>query len=285
MILLSNLIENLNLVDEKIIIKKYIINEDYLISNFILPSENIKKNQIMWLNKNNLDILKNIKHGTIIAPYCSDEMLDINFSGTLIMASNPRLIFKNTIKFFKKNCNMIGINNVIEDDVVIGDNVIIGHNNVIYSGTVIGNNCIIGSNNTIGGSGFGYEKTEDGYWEKIEHIGNVILYNNVEIGSNNAIDRGVIGSTIIGSGTKIDNLVHIAHNVNIGKNCMIIAKSMIGGSTIIGDDTWIAPSSSLINKISLGKNVTVGMGSVVLKNVEEGATVVGVPAKNIKLKT
>lgn len=281
MILLSNLIEAISKIDKNLLIKTFSNEKDYLISSFVLPNENIKKDQIIWLSEINLDILSHTKYGTIIAPHFSEEILDLNFSGTIICTSNPRLIFKESIKFFKKNVKAIGLNNVIEDGVMIGNNVTIGHNNVIYSGTVIGDNCIIGSNNTIGGAGFGYEKTEDGSWDKIEHVGNVILHNNVEIGSNNSIDRGVIGATIIESGTKIDNLVHIAHNVNIGKNCMIIANAMIGGSTKIGDNTWVAPSSSVINKITIGKDVIVGLGSVVLKDVADNSTVVGIPAKKI----
>ena len=140
----------------------------------------------------------------------------------------------------------------------------------------------IGANCVIGGTGFGYEKDEDGNWVLIPHIGNVILHENVEIGNCTTIDRAVLGSTEIKSHTKIDNLVHIAHNVEIGENTFVIANAMVGGSTKIGDNTWIAHSVSLMNGISIGKDVTIGMSSLVTKAIPDGETYAGSPAKPLK---
>ena len=107
----------------------------------------------------------------------------------------------------------------------------------------------------------------------------MIIEDFVEVGSNTSIDRGSLGNTIIKEGAKIDNLVHIAHNVIVGKSCLVIANSMIGGSTIIDDFSWIAPSASILNQVKIGKNVTVGMGAVVTKSIPDGETWTGVPAK------
>ncbi|MBK6527865.1 MAG: hypothetical protein IPG07_21340 [Crocinitomicaceae bacterium] len=112
----------------------------------------------------------------------------------------------------------------------------------------------------------------------------MIIKSNVEIGNNVCIDRAVLGSTLIGENVKIDNLVHIAHGVSIGKNSLIIANSMIAGSCQIGENVWVAPSSSILQKLVLADNSLIGMGSVVVKNVEANSVVAGVPARKIKDK-
>jgi UDP-3-O-[3-hydroxymyristoyl] glucosamine N-acyltransferase LpxD len=168
---------------------------------------------------------------------------------------------------------------VIEKDCTIGTRSKIGHNTVLLRGTQVGDDVIIGCNNTIGGTGFGYEKDDEGNYTIMPHLGNVVIHNKVEIGNNTCIDRAVIGSTIIGENVKIDNLVHIAHGVVIGKNSLIIANAMIGGSTVIGENCWVAPSASVINKGQVADNATVGMGAVVTKPVEKNSTVAGNPAR------
>jgi UDP-3-O-[3-hydroxymyristoyl] glucosamine N-acyltransferase len=107
------------------------------------------------------------------------------------------------------------------------------------------------------------------------HLGYVVIEDGVHIHNNVCVDRGVIGSTIIGAGTCIDNLVHVAHSVKIGKNCLIVAGAVIGGSTEIGDNCFIGINASIKNKLKIGKNVTIGMGAVITKDVPDGATVVG----------
>jgi len=141
-----------------------------------------------------------------------------------------------------------GLNVVVDNDCLIGENVRIGHNTVILPSTIVGDNVSIGCNCTIGNTGFGYEKDNDGVYKKIAHLGNVIIEDNVDIGNNTCIDRAVLGSTIIGENTKIDNLVHIAHGVKIGRNCLIIANSMIAGSVVIADNCHISPSVSILNQ-------------------------------------
>lgn len=131
----------------------------------------------------------------------------------------------------------------------------------------------------IGSPGFGYERRPDGTLTPIQHFGDVDIGEDVSIGSFTCIDRAVIGSTVIGDGTKIDNLVHIAHGAQIGKHCLIVAGAVIGGSAEIGDYSYIGMGALIKNKVKIGRWVTVGMGAVVLKDVPDGVTVVGNPAR------
>lgn len=174
--------------------------------------------------------------------------------------------------------NFIGAYTVIDKDVLIGNNCIIESHVSIKSKCIIGNNVLIKSGAVIGGKGFGYVKDENNVWENFPHFGRVILEDNVEIGSNTCIDRGALGDTVLKKGVKVDNLVHIAHNVVVGDDSLLIADSMIGGSTVIGKRTWIAPSTAIRNGITIGSDCVIGMGAVVVKNVEDGTTVVGNPA-------
>lgn len=148
--------------------------------------------------------------------------------------------------------------------------------NVIAPGTIIGEGTVIGTD------GFGYVRKDDGTLVKMPHAGNVIIEKDVEIGSNTCLDRAVIGSTIIGEGTKIDNLVHIAHGVKIGKNCLIVAGTIIGGSSVIGDNCYLGIGCMIKNKITIGANSFIGMGTVVLCDVPDGEVWVGNPAKFLR---
>ena len=169
--------------------------------------------------------------------------------------------------------------NVVLGEVSIGSNCEIGNNVVIKSGTAIGNNVEIGDNTTIGGVGFGYVDLPDGSTFQVPHLGGVEIADGVHIGSNTCIDRGSIGNTVIGENSRIDNLVHIAHNVQIGKGVFVIAGAEISGSVKIGDKAWIAPNACVREGLTIGASAVVGLGSVVVKDVAEGTTVMGVPAR------
>lgn len=178
----------------------------------------------------------------------------------------------------------IGPYSVIDKDCVIGDNCIIGKH-VSLSNCVIGNDCIIQTGTVIGEDGFAYERFDTNDLVRFPHIGKVILSDDVEICANCSIARGSLSDTIIGRGTKLDALVHLAHNVKVGKNCELTAGTIIGGSTTIGDSTWIGLNSTLKDNIRIGDNVIVGAGAMVIKDVEDKDIVAGVPAKSIKNKT
>ncbi|WP_281980541.1 hypothetical protein [Tenacibaculum mesophilum] len=262
---------------------------------------NTTRNVLSWCNDKNLDKLKDIDNNSaIILTSNNIELQDRKFNN--IIVENPRRAFQKILTYFflekrkphvASSANIsekvqlgegvfIGMNVVIEEGCIIGNNVKILHNTVIMKNTLIGNNVKIGANNTIGGTGFGYEKDEEGDFELIPHIGNVIIKDNVDIGNNTCIDRAVLGSTILENNVKIDNLVHIAHGVKVGRNSVVIANAMIAGSVNIGENSWIAPSSSIINKKNVGDNALVGLGAVVTKNVENNTIVAGNPAKFIR---
>lgn len=152
----------------------------------------------------------------------------------------------------------------------------------IYAGTRLGRGVIVQSGTVIGSEGFGYERDETGKLIHIHHLGGVLIEDGVEIGANVTIDRGVIEDTIIGRGTCIDNLVHIAHNVRVGASTVVIAHAMVAGSVQIGKRAWIAPSACLRDGVSVGDSATVGMGAVVTHDVDAGTTVVGNPARVIR---
>lgn len=149
----------------------------------------------------------------------------------------------------------------------------------VYGTYMGGENIKIGENCAIGLDGFGYVKDTDGTWLRFPHLGRVVIGDNVEIGSNVCIDRGALGDTTIGKGVKIDNLVHVAHNVEIGENTLVVAHSVIGGSVKIGKNVFVGMGAMIKNKVTVGDGATIGMGAVVIHDVPAGATVVGNPAR------
>lgn len=176
----------------------------------------------------------------------------------------------------------IGPGVVVGADVEIGAHCIVGPNSTldhvsVGAGTQIGCNC------TIGADGFGFEVEEmTGDVVKFPHFGRVIVGCNVEIFNNVCVARGSLGDTVIEDGVRIDNLVHVAHNVRIGRGALVIANAMLGGSTDIGAGVWLGPSTSVINGITVGAVAMTGMGAVVTKSVEANAVVAGVPARKLR---
>lgn len=187
-----------------------------------------------------------------------------------------------------ENNVLIGNNVKIHSHVHISENVEIGDNCVIYPGvklyrnTVIGKSCIIHSGTVIGSDGFGFNKDDKGNNLKVIHNGNVVIEDNVEIGSNCSIDRATLGSTILKSGVKIDNLVQIAHNVVVGNNTCIAAQVGIAGSTIIGDDCLIGGQVGISGHLKIGDRVQMQAKSGVLKNIEDDSVIMGYPAFNYR---
>jgi UDP-3-O-[3-hydroxymyristoyl] glucosamine N-acyltransferase len=183
-----------------------------------------------------------------------------------------------------KNCS-IGNFTKIGDKCIIGDNTVVGDCVIIEQNTRIGTNCIIQPGTVIGADGFAYERLEDTLeLQRFPHIGGVILGNNVEICSNCSIARGSLSDTIIGEGTKLDALVHIAHNVEIGRHCALTAGTIIGGSTRIGDMCWTGLNSTIKHKVKIGDKVIIGSGASVINDIDDEDIVAGVPAKSIKHK-
>ena len=144
---------------------------------------------------------------------------------------------------------------------------------------------IIGEYCSIGKDGYQYILDETtNKLIKFPHFGNIILEEDVEIGNNVCIARGALSNTILRKGVKVDNLVHIAHNVDIGENTQIIAHAMIAGSVKIGKNCWISPSSCIKNQLTIGDNVLIGMGAVVINNVDSNCVMIGNPAKLLRMQ-
>lgn len=181
----------------------------------------------------------------------------------------------------------VGENSKIFPHVYIGDNVQVGKNTIIYPGAkiyhdcVIGENCIIHAGAVLGADGFGYSKEESVY-HKIPQLGNVLIEDDVEIGANTTIDRSVMGSTIIRRGVKLDNLIQIAHNCEIGENTAMAAQVGIAGSTKIGENCVLGGQVGIGGHIAIGKNSQIGAKSGIISNTKEGSEVMGYPAFPVK---
>ena len=165
--------------------------------------------------------------------------------------------------------------------VIIGDGCIIDSHVCIYDDVVMGSHCTIKAGAVIGGAGFGFERDENGNKFRFPQIGGVRIGDDVEIGANTCVDRGALSDTVIGDHTKINNLCHIAHNNQIGKNVTITGCVNVSGSNVIDDNVWIAPNASIRGFVHLGEKCIVGMGAVVTKDVPAGETWVGNPAKKL----
>ena len=178
----------------------------------------------------------------------------------------------------------IGNNTKIFPNVFLGNQVKIGDNCMIHPGVSIYHDCVIGNNVTIhagtviGSDGFGFAPQPDGSFKKVPQIGNVVVEDHVEIGSNSTIDRATIGSTIIKSGAKLDNLIQIAHNVEIGNSSVIAAQSGVSGSTKIGKGVMIGGQAGIVGHIQIGDGAKINAQSGVSKSIEPGKAVTGSPA-------
>ncbi len=196
-------------------------------------------------------------------------------------------IYVGAFAYISKNVR-IGRNVKLYPQTYLGENVIVGDNCILYSGVkiyddcIIGNECILHSGVVIGADGFGFAPQDDGTYKKIPQIGNVILEDNVEIGANTTVDCSTMGSTIIRKGVKLDNLIQIAHNCEIGDNTVMAAQTGIAGSTKIGKNCKLAGQSGVGGHLTIGDNVTIGAQAGVLKSQKNNLTLWGTPAINIK---
>lgn len=173
---------------------------------------------------------------------------------------------------------MIYPNCVIGDDSVIDDHTILYPGVKVYRDTRIGRNCTIHSGAVIGSDGFGFAPQSGNIFKKIKQVGNVIIEDDVEIGSNTTIDRATLGSTIIRKGAKLDNLIQVAHNVEIGENTVIAAQTGIAGSTKIGRNCMIAGQVGIVGHLVIGDNVKIGAQSGIEHSIKDGMMYLGTPA-------
>lgn len=239
------------------------------------------------------------------------------FAATLVRVENPYLAFASLLKAYNesqldkkgiaseafisdsatlgKDCYVgpfayigenvkIGNNVKIYPQVYVGDNCSIGDNTTIFAGarlyhyTMVGQRCILHSGAVLGADGFGFAPREDGSYDKVDQIGNVVVEDDVEIGANTTIDRATMGSTIIHNGVKIDNLCQIAHNVQVGSHTAMASQSGIAGSSKVGSQCVLAGQVGIVGHIEVGDKVIIAAQSGVTNNVSDGQTILGSPA-------
>ncbi len=219
----------------------------------------------------------------------AEEILDKTECGVLV-AENPEKIFYQAhnylfqeTDFYKKdnfstkigkNANISPHAIIAQKNVCIGDNVVIEPGAIIMEGVQIGNNCFIGANTTVGTRGFQYYRNGDEAFY-IEHVGGIVIEDNVEILSGCCIANGLIRPTYICEYTKIDNLVHIGHSAYLDKRVLVVTGTVIGGSAYIGKRTWVGINVSICASVHVGNDAFICMGAVVTKNVEDGQKVAG----------
>lgn len=174
----------------------------------------------------------------------------------------------------------IGAGCVLGDGVAVGDDTQLFPGVTLYSGTALGKRVIVHAGAVLGSDGFGYVPGKDGEaHRKIPHVGRCLIGDDIEIGANTCIDRGSVDDTVIGSGTKIDNLVHIAHNVRIGARCLIMAEAGVAGSVQVEDDVIIAGQAGITDHVTIGKGARLLVQSGSIADIPAGATVSGYPAR------
>ena len=289
------------------IIKPYIIKKitqtNIEISD-LSSLNNIRNNSIIF-TKNKFIYKKSFKNLIIItnnkdifesidSPY---KFLIKKYDEVYNLVLNHMYIHEDNIKYSDKfsfvNDSYISIYSKIDNSTIIGKNCIIGRgviigkdciikNNVIIKNSLLSNNIVIGDNCVIGGTGFGFDLKKMGSKNIIPQLGIVVIDDDVHIGSSCTIDRGKIDHTKIGKNSMIDNLVHIAHNVILGKSACIAAQCGIAGSTSIGDNIIMGGQSGISGHINIGNNVVIAGKSAVTKNILDNSVVAGFPASDIK---
>ena len=292
------------------------VGDDKMIISGVSEIQNGRESTITFLaNSKYKKYLSSTKASAVIV----DEPSLLNDKSGIIH-KNPQLAIAKILEEFSQNNNInIGISNkayvspsatigknisighfsVIEDEAVIGDNTVIGSNTTIsnntsignncsissnihiYNNCKIGNNCIIHSGTVIGSDGFGFV-TENGTHHKIPQNGNVIIGDNVEIGSNCALDRGTIGDTIVEDQCKLDNHVHLAHNVRLGRGCILTAAVTIAGSVKVGEYCTFAGHVGVAPHVEIGSHSTLAAKTGVTKSLSGGKIYAGMPAREIR---
>lgn len=263
------------------------------------PIRNLMISNVSKVDESNSESLCFAKNLKFAQQACLESVLFVstedaeNSVASNLICPNPRLYFAEAVLLLEREIGFVWSDDapMIDDSVKIGRNVVIGkgvtigretiiYNNVVIGDEVsIGSNCVIKSGSIIGEEGFGFERDKNGQAIRLLHLGKVKIGNNVEIGSLTTVCRGTLGSTTVCDGVKIDDHVHVGHNVTVGHDTFITACVELSGGVRIGKRAWIAPNSSVLNQLVIGDDAMVGLGSVVIRNVDSDAVVVGNPAR------
>lgn len=230
-----------------------------------------------------LRAIRETRAGIVICQKNLEEKLkQLELEPTLILTDAPKYDFARVVqKFFVREFASISPLSYVDSSVEMGSDVDIHPHVTIYGNTKIGNGVRIRANAVLGSEGLDYGRNSKGELGRVPHLGALIVEDDVDIGSNTTIQRGILRPTTIGKGTKIGPNCDIGHEVRIGRNCIITGMTLVAGATVIGDNAYIAPHSTIKNSIRLGSNVFVGIGSLVISDVPDGATVLGRPAIEI----
>lgn len=273
-------------------------NNSVCVDNFS-SLNSLTNNKVTWVKYWTEDNIKKIEHKkdcVIIGRY--EDAVEPEKENCFILCEDPKMCFFEILgRFFienkkegiaetavvrtKKigqNCS-IGDYSVLGEQVSLGDNVKIGNHVTLQGKVTIGDNTVIESGTVIGKAGYGFYHNQAGHMKRVPHLGGVVIGKFVEIGANTCIDCGTMDDTIIGDYSKIDNECNIGHNVNIGKDVMVVAGCAICGSVQIGDGSYIAPNSSIKNQVCVGEKSFVGMQTAVLKELKPESSVFGVPSR------
>ena len=287
------------LFEKGFISEKLLVNGEKRVGNFSSLT-NPKKSSLCWAKR--LLAVEDVPNCAVLI-CLPDQQWPPQLKTLLIHVDEPRRAFGAIVEKFCPEKEMTGISPsaeihssvrlgqnvyvgakcVIGENCEIGDHTRIDANVTIYDHVKIGERCHISSGAVIGADGHGYYLDENKSYKKIRHLGGVLIGDDVDIGANSCVDRGILDDTVVGNNTKINNLAHIAHNVVVGENCIITAGVVLAGGSVIGSNCWIAPGAILRNGVLVANEVQVGMNSVVNKSIEESnVVVIGSPAKIIK---
>ena len=272
--------------------KPYIGDPNYIVE-YITSLTYSDETTISYYKGDNPEKIANIVAGILIV---KEELKNniLNYKArTIIFVSDPVLFWARILSsnfensFIDKNPTVnssktISTNSFVEEGSTIGSKTKIYPNTTILKSTIIGKNCVIQSGSVLGGLGMSYVKDEVNQYFKIVQLGMLDIEDNVDIGCNCSILRGIMEPTKIGQGSKIGNNVNIGHNVVVGNNCYISSGVTIGGACTIGDNSWISPGVTITDHIAVGPNSKIGTGSVIIKDVLGNSFYLGNPARKIK---
>lgn len=238
--------------------------------------DGLSKNiSVVITNKNTASAIERSKHGIGICVV--DDPRSTFFRIHQFLADSPEYAREAFDTKIGENCNISSLAYISPENVIIGDNVTIEEFCSIKPNTVIGNNSVVRAGTVIGSEGFEVKTSADGNAYVVKHLGGVIIGSNTEIQSNCCICKALYpwDNTVVSDNVKIDNLVHVAHGVKIGKYTKIVTHAAIGGRTVIGENAWVGIGATIRNGIIIGNNTRVNMGAVVTKDVPDGMHVSG----------
>lgn len=267
-------------------------NENYKV-NYVATPDAADADCVIFYSRDDASFLKNIEAGIVIADIKLKDEITEHRSKAIVYSEKPKYIFLRLLeKFFSNtfegatvtspNLKSVKISDksYIESKVAIGEGCEIYPHVAIYYPTVIGKNCRVQSGSVLGGIGLG-DLWHNNRYNNFVHLGAVIIEDDVTIGTNVNISRGMLENTVIGAGTRIANNVSVGHSVIIGKNCYISSGVTIGGACVIEDNCWLAIGVTLIDHVKVGKNTMIGTGGVLIKDALENSIYIGNPARKV----